>query len=252
MIEAGLAEARRIDYPIAVAVGLRSLAYARLLLGDLPGAVEAAGELLDDLLARGALANARLARRRHGGARPPRRAPRWADARRHRSTSCRSPPSRPPNTSWCRSRTVDAPVIGRHDVIATVRTVLEELAASEAARPGGRGDGSRARAGRLDRAARRHLRDRLRRPGGVGAALEGARRRRPPDRGRRSGGPLPRPRRRRRRGVVDRAGPRRHRPAPATSGASASCRRRSRRPSATTTWPGCTRARSSSTPSSTT
>ena len=60
VIEEGLAEARRIDYPIAVAVDLRSLAYARLLLGDLPGAVEAAGELLDDLLERGALSNARL------------------------------------------------------------------------------------------------------------------------------------------------------------------------------------------------
>ena len=49
---------------------------------------------------------------------------------------------------------------------------------------------------------------------GVGAAIQRARRRRPPDRGRRPRGPLPRPRRRRRRGVLDRAGPRRHRPAP--------------------------------------
>ena len=60
VIEVSLAEARRIDDPIAVAVGLRSLAYSRLLGGDLGGAVAAAGELLDDLLARGALANARL------------------------------------------------------------------------------------------------------------------------------------------------------------------------------------------------
>ena len=46
---------RGIDYPIAVAVDLRSLGLRPLLSGDLPGAVEAAGELLDDLLERGAL-----------------------------------------------------------------------------------------------------------------------------------------------------------------------------------------------------
>ena len=139
VIEAGLAEARRIDYPIAVAVDLRSLAYARLLLGDLPGAVDAAAALLDDLLARGALSNARLLvdvtavlahRCDH---------PAWA-------TLAATVDALPITTLTAAQRDlvplpdVEAPEIGRHDVIATVRTVLEELAAPDAARPPGEQD----------------------------------------------------------------------------------------------------------------
>ena len=109
---------------------LRSLAYARLLLGDLPGAVEAAGELLDDLLERGALSNARLlvdvtAVLAHRCGHPA-----WASL----ATTARALPI----TTLAAAQhelvplpDVDAPAIGRHDVIATVRTVLEELAASE-------------------------------------------------------------------------------------------------------------------------
>ena len=127
VIEAGLAEARRIDYPIAVAVDLRSLAYARLLLGDLPGAVEAAGELLDDLLERGALSNARLlvdvtAVLAHRCGHPD-----WASL----ATTARALPI----TTLTAAQyelvplpDVEAPVIGRHHVIVTVRD-----------RPGGAG-----------------------------------------------------------------------------------------------------------------
>ena len=103
VIEVGLAEARRIDYPIAVAVDLRSLAFARLLLGDLPGAVDAAGELLDDLLERGALSNARLlvdvtAVLAHRGGHPD-----WASLATT-AQPCRSPPSPLPITNWSRCR----------------------------------------------------------------------------------------------------------------------------------------------------
>jgi predicted ATPase len=55
-----LDEARTVAYPIAVAVNLRTQAYARLLSGDVGGAVAVLADLLDDLLERGALANARV------------------------------------------------------------------------------------------------------------------------------------------------------------------------------------------------
>ena len=49
---AALAEAREIDYPVAVAVDLRTKAFAHLLLEDPESAAETVGELLDDLLER--------------------------------------------------------------------------------------------------------------------------------------------------------------------------------------------------------
>lgn len=57
---AALAEARAIDYPIAVAVDLRTIAFAHLLLGDSRSAAATVNELLDDLLDRGALSNLRI------------------------------------------------------------------------------------------------------------------------------------------------------------------------------------------------
>ena len=57
---AALAEARHAAYPIAIAVNQRTQAYARLLLGDCAGAARTLSRLLDDLLGRGALANARV------------------------------------------------------------------------------------------------------------------------------------------------------------------------------------------------
>ena len=128
VIEAGLAEARHIDYPIAVAVQLRSLAYARLLGDDLPGAVEATADLLDDLLERGALSNVRLlvdvtAVLAHRCGHPD-----WARL----ATTARALPI----TTLAAAHhelvplpAVDAPPIERHQVIVTVRRVLEELAA---------------------------------------------------------------------------------------------------------------------------
>jgi hypothetical protein len=59
-IEQALEEARRIDYSIAVAVGLRSRAYGHLLVGHNERAVAAVADLLDDLIARGALSNLRV------------------------------------------------------------------------------------------------------------------------------------------------------------------------------------------------
>ena len=60
VIDAALAEARQIDYPIGVAVGLRSRAYAELIAGDNAAAVASASDLMRDLLQRGALSNGRL------------------------------------------------------------------------------------------------------------------------------------------------------------------------------------------------
>src|SRR5580765_2887393 len=59
-IDRALEIARTVDHPIAVTVGLRSLAYAALVRGDLPAAVAATQELLSELLRRGNLSNARL------------------------------------------------------------------------------------------------------------------------------------------------------------------------------------------------
>ena len=60
MIDQALDEARRIDYPIAIAVGMRSSAFANLLDGRIDEAVATIGELTDELMRRGALSNLRL------------------------------------------------------------------------------------------------------------------------------------------------------------------------------------------------
>jgi predicted ATPase len=60
VIDSALAEAHRIDYPVAIAVGLRSRAYAHLIAGDNAAAVASASDLMRDLLGRGALSNGRL------------------------------------------------------------------------------------------------------------------------------------------------------------------------------------------------
>ena len=60
LIESTLAQARQIEYPIAIAVSLRSLAFAEILTNDEAAATKTVTELLDDLLGRGALSNARL------------------------------------------------------------------------------------------------------------------------------------------------------------------------------------------------
>jgi predicted ATPase len=60
LIDAALAEAHALDYPIGIAVGLRSRAYADLLAGDMQGALRTASELMHDLIGRGALSNGRL------------------------------------------------------------------------------------------------------------------------------------------------------------------------------------------------
>jgi predicted ATPase len=59
-IEVALDMSRRIDYPIGVAVNLRSRAFAELLLDDVDAARATVAELLDDVLERGAISHARL------------------------------------------------------------------------------------------------------------------------------------------------------------------------------------------------
>jgi hypothetical protein len=60
LIETTLAHARDVDFPIGIAVCLRSGAFAHLLRNDLPAALESVRELYTDLLNRGALSNARV------------------------------------------------------------------------------------------------------------------------------------------------------------------------------------------------
>jgi len=55
-----LAEARTVGFPVAVAANLRTTTLSALALGDRADATSSLGELLDDLLERGALSNARL------------------------------------------------------------------------------------------------------------------------------------------------------------------------------------------------
>ncbi len=57
---AALGQARAADYPIGIAVNLRSCAFGHLLLGDLTAAAAAVSDLLAELLARGALSNVRV------------------------------------------------------------------------------------------------------------------------------------------------------------------------------------------------
>lgn len=59
-IEGALELSRRIEYPIGVAVNLRSRAYAELLLDDVDAARATVAELLGDVLERGAMSHARL------------------------------------------------------------------------------------------------------------------------------------------------------------------------------------------------
>ncbi|MFP5320836.1 MAG: ATP-binding protein [Acidimicrobiia bacterium] len=60
VVDRALSMSRRIEYPIGIAGSLRSLAYGHMLEGDLPAARQALRELLDDIVGRGALSDARL------------------------------------------------------------------------------------------------------------------------------------------------------------------------------------------------
>jgi hypothetical protein len=60
LIDVALAQARELEYPVAIAVNLRSRAFAQLLNGQPDAAVATIAELLDDLMERGALSNARV------------------------------------------------------------------------------------------------------------------------------------------------------------------------------------------------
>ena len=123
--DAAVAEARAIDYPIAIAVDLRSRAFAQLLLGDTAAARATVGELLDDLLDRGALSNLRL----------------LADVTAALAYRCGHPAweslastarSLPITTLACSQfeviplPEVAAAPLARHEVINCVRTVLDD------------------------------------------------------------------------------------------------------------------------------
>lgn len=125
-IDHALMLAKQLDYPVAVAANLRSRAFAEILLDDLAAATATTLELLDDLLGRGALSNARLLADvaaviafRCGD-------PGWetlaATARALPITTIISA-----HYELVSLPATTAPVIARHDVIAVVRNVLAEL-----------------------------------------------------------------------------------------------------------------------------
>jgi len=128
LVDVALAQARRIDFPIAVAVNLRSRAFGHLLLADVGAAAGDVGELLDDLLARGALSNARVladvaAALAHRARHP------WADAL---TASARSLPIT--TMAAARFELIELPdpaarPVPRHDVFGAVRSMLADLAA---------------------------------------------------------------------------------------------------------------------------
>jgi predicted ATPase len=129
IIDAALETARRIDYPIAVAVGLRSRAYAELLTGDTTAAAATATELMRDLIDRGALSNGRLLldvtaaianRRRHPG---------WEQLHATARTL-------PITTLACAHFELiplpptEVPALPRHDAIGAAWNVLADLSAA--------------------------------------------------------------------------------------------------------------------------
>jgi predicted ATPase len=127
VIKHTLEQACRIDYPVAVAVNLRSLAYAQLLLGDSTAAVATAHDLLGDLTARGALSNVRIladvaAVLAHRGGHPA-----WAAL----AATARALPITTLTSGQFELvplPVTDAAVINRHSVVSTVRNVLTDLA----------------------------------------------------------------------------------------------------------------------------
>jgi predicted ATPase len=132
-----LDEARRVAYPIAVAVNLRTQAYARLLSGDEGGAVAVLTELLDDLIERGALANARVlvdvtAAVAHTAGHP--------DAERLTATARSLPITTLPSSQFelVTPPPTTATALSRREVFSRVRGVLDDLAgvpAAQAAEP---------------------------------------------------------------------------------------------------------------------
>lgn len=125
-IEAALEQACAVDDPIAVTVGLRSLAYAALVGDDLPAAVAATQDLLDELLRRGNLTNARLLLDVMAAITYRIGHPSWETV----AATARNLPV----TTIAAGQELDAPPatsarpFPRHEVIATARHLLAELA----------------------------------------------------------------------------------------------------------------------------
>jgi predicted ATPase len=127
-----LDEARRVAYPIAVAVNLRTRAYARLLSDDVGGAVAVLTDLLDDLIERGALANARVlvdvtAAVAYTAGHP--------EAERLTATARSLPITTLPSSQFelVALPPTTAAALSRREVLSRVRGVLDDLAGAPAA-----------------------------------------------------------------------------------------------------------------------
>jgi predicted ATPase len=158
VIEDALAAATAIDYPVAVAAGLRSLTYAQLLRGDRASAVATAQALVDDLVGRAAHSNARLlldvvAVLAHDGGH---------DAWRRLVATARAAPI---TTLLCAHHelvalpAVDEPPLPTRDAVRLVRHVLVELAeSSRASRHDGPESTEPTATARASAAGRSHIR----------------------------------------------------------------------------------------------
>ena len=125
-IESALAEALRLDYPIAVAVNLRSLAYSFVLRGDLVAAAATVSALVDDLVQRGALGNARLLLDVTAAVAYRQQRPGWAALA---ATAAVLPITTLASAHYelIPLPSTDAPALGRHDAVGAVRQMLTEI-----------------------------------------------------------------------------------------------------------------------------
>ena len=127
-IDAALSDARRLDDPVRIAVDLRSLAYARLLVDDLDAAAAAVAELLEELQQRTTLPTARLLIDATAALAFRRGHPAWAalTATAEGLPSAAMPHGRLDVVPDVPAGTEPLP---RHEAIGAVRRVLAELAA---------------------------------------------------------------------------------------------------------------------------
>jgi hypothetical protein len=127
LIDEALADARALEYPIGIAVNLRSRAFAHLLLGARAAAVADVSELVDDLIARGALSSLRLVADVTAAIAFVAGHPSWEPLV---ATARQLPISTMASSAF---ELVPIPAtaavpVGRHDVLSAVRGVLPELA----------------------------------------------------------------------------------------------------------------------------
>ncbi len=137
VIDHALEEARGIDYPIAIALGLRSRVFADLLEDHLDAAVATVGDLTDELMRRGALSNLRLLADATAAVAFRSGHPSWERL----AATARALPITTPAAAHFELvplPSTTAEPLPRHEVVAVVRHVVAELRATGAGRASAR------------------------------------------------------------------------------------------------------------------